>query len=290
MKETVKDYYVALDIGGTNCRVSLLENDHQNGLIIRVKKETQVYPEFLEGINALMNIIDQVREGFNIKAIGGSFPGIIDNEKGVIRSSANLPDWNNQPIKDIIENHCRVPVGIFHDGAAAAMGEAIYGRGIGAKNFVFLNWGTGVGGAKVEKLTGKYHITSFEPGHHIANPDGDICACGLQGCPDMAMGGGPLSKKLNRNLAEVKDDDPIWNDVAKIAGQTVINTLAFHQAPILIFGGGLIQKRQFMLAGIEEYIRSIKQEIFKVPEIRVAKLGDNAALFGTVALQQVDLI
>ncbi|GEM_PF-943842 len=285
----MKEYYVALDVGGTHCRVGLMESDREGDLKIHLRKQTKVYPEFHTGITALVNLIDEVSSGFNIQAIGGSFPGIIDEEKGVIRSATNLPDWNNQPIKNIIEERYQVPVGIFHDVAAAAMGEAVYGNGIGAKNFVFLIWGTGVGGAKVEKLMDKFHITSFEPGHHIADPNGDICECGLRGCPDMIMGGGPLSKKLNKNLAEIKDGDPIWEDVARIAGQTVINTLAFHQTPLLIFGGGLIQKRQFLLDRIEKYI-SFKQEIFKIPEIRMTKLGDNAALYGTVALQQVELI
>lgn len=289
MKENMKEYYVALDVGGTHCRIGLMENDHRGDLKIHLRKQTEIYPEFRSGINALVSLIDEVSKGFNIQAIGGSFPGIIDEEKGAIRSATNLPDWNNQPIKDLMEERYQVPVGIFHDVAAAAMGEAVYGNGTGAKNFVFLIWGTGVGGAKVETLMGKFHITSFEPGHHIADPKGDVCACGLRGCPDMIMGGGPLSKKLNKNLTKIEDSDPVWEDVARIAGQTVINTLAFHQTPLVIFGGGLIQKRQFLLSRIEEYI-SLKQEIFKIPEIRMTKLGDDAALYGVIALQRVDLI
>ena len=229
--------------------------------------------------------------GFNFifSSVGGSFPGIIDEENGMIRSATNLPDWNNQPIKDVIEQQFQVPFRIFHDVASSAMGEAVYGHGKGENNFVFLIWGTGFGGAKVERLMDKFHVTSFEPGHHIADPNGDICACGLRGCPDMIMGGGPLSKKLNRNLADIEDADPIWDDVARIAGQTVINTLAFHQTPLLVFGGGLIQKRQFLLDRIEETI-SLKQDIFKKPELKIAKLGDDGALFGVVALQQAELI
>ena len=283
------EYYVALDIGGTNCRAVLMETDSALRAKILKKEQLQVSLDYESGIIDLLSLIDQIAQDYPISGIGGSFPGIIDEEIGVIRSATNLPDWNNKPIKKTVEEHFQVPVSIFHDVAAAAMGEALFGNGVSENNFVFLIWGTGVGGAKVERLMDKFHITSFEPGHHIANPNGDQCACGLRGCPDLIMGGGPLSRKLNKNLAEIKDNDSIWDDVAKIAGQTVINTLAFHQTPLLIFGGGLIQKRQFLLDKIREAI-SIHQEVFKIPEIRMTKLGDNAALYGTVGLQQIELI
>lgn len=285
----MKEYYVALDVGGTYCRAGLMEGDDCGELKILQRKQIDVYLEFRSGISAITGMINEINREFSIKSIGGSFPGIIDEEKGMIRSATNLPDWNNQPIKDLIEQQFQIPFGIFHDVASAAMGEAIYGHGKGENNFVFLIWGTGFGGAKVERLMDKFHITSFEPGHHIADPNGDICPCGLRGCPDMLIGGGPLSKKLNRNLAHIEDTDPVWDDVARIAGQTVINTLAFHQTPLLIFGGGLIQKRQFLLDRINDAI-SLKQDIFRKPELKITKLGDDGALFGVVALQQTELI
>lgn len=283
------EYYVGLDIGGTNCRAALVEADSDLRTNILRKEQLLVSLDYKSGVIALLGLIDKIAQGYSVAGIGGSFPGIIDEESGKIRSATNLPDWNNKPIKEAIEKRFRVPTGIFHDVAASAMGEALFGNGVGENNFVFLIWGTGVGGAKVEKLMDKYHVTSFEPGHHIADPDGKLCACGLYGCPDLMMGGGPLGKRLDKDLADIKDDDPIWEEVAKIAGQTVINTLAFHQTPLLIFGGGLIQKRSFLLDKIREAI-SLHQKIFKVPKIKITKLGDNAALYGTVALQRVELI
>lgn len=285
----MREYYVALDIGGTNCRAALVETDSDLRANILRKEQLLVSLDYKSGVIALLGLIDRIAQEYPLTGIGGSFPGIIDQKNGEIRSATNLPDWNNKPIKQAIEKRFHVPTGIFHDVAAAAMGEALFGNGVGENNFVFLIWGTGVGGAKVERLTDKYHVTSFEPGHHIADPQGNVCACGLHGCPDLMMGGGPLGKRLNKDLADIKDDDPIWEEVAKIAGQTVINTLAFHQTPLLVFGGGLIQRRQFLLDKIRETI-SLHQGIYKIPKIRMAKLGDNAALFGTVALQQVDLI
>lgn len=282
------EYYIAIDVGGTNCRTALIQSNTKDGVKILEQERLSVPIEYVNGISAILGLINRLAQNLPITGIGGSFAGQIE-EEGILRAATNLSDWNNRPIKEDLEKNLRIPVKVFNDVAAAAMGEALYGHGLGQNNFIFMIWGTGVGGAKVEKLMGKFHITAFEPGHHIANPQGSLCACGLWGCPEMMIGGGPLSKKLNKDMAEIKDDDPMWDDVAKIAGQTVINTLAFHQTPLLVFGGGLIQKRHFLLDKISKMI-DIHQDTYKTPRMVMTKLGDNAALYGTVALQQVELI
>ena len=282
-------YFISLDVGGTHCRIALMVYNEHDKLKKLKQEKFGINPDFEDGMRDLSDHIQEVRGSYTIESIGGIFPGLVDTQEGIIRSATNLPKWEGKPIKDVLYKRFHVPIYIFHDVTAAAMGEALYGCGKNKDSFIFMIWGTGIGGAKIERLLGKYHITSFEPGHNVADREGEPCSCGLRGCPELEIGGGSLSKKIGRKLADVSDSDPIWDHVIEIAGQTVINTLAFHQTPYVIFGGGLILKRPFLLEKLKK-IEGIEQDVFLHPELKMAELGDDAALYGSVALQQVELI
>jgi len=282
------EYHVALDVGGTNARIAMMQSDGSGSATIVEQGKLQVPAAYEDGISAILGLISEITGDRIVAGVGGAFAGQVQAD-GTLRAATNIPDWNNKPIRNDLEQHLHVPVKLINDVAAAAMGEAAFGLARDIQGFVFMIWGTGIGGAKVERLLDRFHITTFEPGHHIANPEGAPCTCGLWGCPEMMIGGGALSERLARDLSDIKDDDPVWDDVARIAGQTVINTLAFHQARLLVFGGGLILKRPFLLDKITQIV-SVQQDIYVMPDIKITKLGDDAALYGAVALHKVELI
>lgn len=278
-------YYISIDIGGTHCRIGLLENK-DDGLKLLSKEKFEIHRNFREGLIEIIKHINHFAENKQIVGISIALPGDLDAERGGILSSANLPEWERQPVKKELEERIQIPCFLFHDVAMAAAGEAYYGLGKEFKSFVFLIWGSGFGGAKIEKLDQGLHVTSFEPGHHIATLHGKLCVCGQHGCPEALIGGNQLSKNLHKNLAEVSDDDPIWEKIAEVATQTVANTQAFHPTPLIVFGGGFIEKRKFLLKKIEKRLKEIFFVLEK-PQLKLSKLGDDAALYGGVVLQQL---
>src|SRR5207244_3494554 len=55
--------------------------------------------------------------------VGVGVPGFIDLEKGFITGTANLPGFENFPIRDQIEKELGAPVILENDANAAALGE-----------------------------------------------------------------------------------------------------------------------------------------------------------------------
>ncbi len=279
--------YIAIDVGGTNMRVALL--DLAGGEKIVKIQSHPVSQDFSTGINELMDCIANVSGDEKIEGIGACFPGIID-KNDMITTANNLPDWVQKPIKEPLQQRFQVPVKLVHDVQAPALGEALYGAARGRDRFVFIIWGTGVGAGDIKKIDeNRYFMFSFENGHHIMEWEGKACNCGQRGCPEAYLGGDMLRAHFGRDMSEIADNDPGWDLIVEKAAQTFLNTLIFHPVSLFVFSGGVITKRPFLLERIKPIMRE-QLGIFPLPEMVLAEKGEHSALFGLAGLFQVELI
>jgi len=72
-------------------------------------------------------------------------PGITNVDTGVVLSAPNLDEWNNVPLRDLLEQESGIPSLVENDTNLAAIGEYWRGAARGIDNFVFVAMGTGVG-------------------------------------------------------------------------------------------------------------------------------------------------
>lgn len=279
--------YIAVDVGGTNMRIALVDLSPQE-CIIRLESRP-VPQDFSRGMAELMDCIAQVAQGQEIHGIGACFPGILD-QKDMITTANNLPDWTQKPIKQAIQERFQKPVKLVHDVQAAAIGEALFGAARHSHRFVYFIWGTGVGAADIKKIdANRYFMFSFENGHHIMEWEGKLCNCGQRGCPEAYLGGDMLRAYFGRDMRDVADDDAGWDLIVQKAAQTIINTLIFHPVSLFVFSGGVISKRPFLLERVQPIMRQ-KLELFPMPKMVLAEKGDHSALFGCAGLFAIDLI
>jgi len=126
---------VAVDLGGTNLRVSLVVN---NNIIKYIKNKTPKNERDL--VNLLFKNIELLMEK-DVKGIGVACPGPLKD--GVIRNPPNLPfkDYN---LKAALEKRFKKKVELFNDAHCVALAELHFG--VKKKNFIILTLGTGVGG------------------------------------------------------------------------------------------------------------------------------------------------
>lgn len=279
--------YIAIDVGGTNMRIALV---NLSGAEKIIKLESHRVPQnYQKGIEALCGHIATLSDGEEIEGIGACFPGIID-KNDMVTTANNLPDWAMKPIKQTLEARFNIPVKLVHDVQGAAIGEALFGAAKGRDRFVYFIWGTGIGAGDIKRIDEKrYFMFSFENGHHILDWNGILCNCGQHGCPEAYLGGDMLRSYFGEEMSMIADDDPRWDFVVQKAAQVVINTLIFHPVDLFVFSGGVITKRPFLL----ERIKLIMEErltMFPVPEMVLAVKGDQSALFGCAGLFQIDLI
>jgi glucokinase-like ROK family protein len=115
--------------------------------------------------------------------IGIGTPGLIDAQGGIVRKAVNL-DWQELPLRKLLNARYQLPVHIANDGHVAALGEYIFGQGRKTANLIIVKVGRGVIAGIV--LNGRLHYGdgsgAGEIGHVKVVEDGLPCPCGHFGC------------------------------------------------------------------------------------------------------------
>jgi len=181
------DFAIAVDLGGTNLRIAAISTDgrmlEKIGLSTSASGPHQVIDEMCDAIQRLTN---QHRSSGSLIGAGIGIPGIIDLDAGVVRTSANLPGWENYPVRAEIEGRLGARIYLENDAKLAALGEQWLGAARGVDNMGMITLGTGIGGCIV--LDGKiFHGMNGmagEFGHVTVEPEGVPCGCGNRGCAE----------------------------------------------------------------------------------------------------------
>lgn len=126
---------IAFDIGGTNTRCALVENNK----IIKFNsvKTPKTKKEFLENISRMINEVI----GKNVKGVGIAFPSTIEN--GVVKHPTNVP-LKNFDLSKYIEKKFKLKCEILNDASCVALAESYLG--CKKNNFLVITLGTGIGG------------------------------------------------------------------------------------------------------------------------------------------------
>ncbi len=146
---------LVFDIGGTAIKYGVC----RDGVLEQVR-ETPTHAH-LGGAHILELICSLIEQESDYDAIGVSTAGQVNTDLGSIHyANSNIPGYTGTDIRGTLESRFHVPVMVENDVNCAAMGEAVYGAGMGERDFLCLTYGTGVGGAIV--LNGEiYHGKGF---------------------------------------------------------------------------------------------------------------------------------
>jgi glucokinase len=105
--------------------------------------------------------------------------------------SANLPGWEDYPVRAEIERRLRssnsdVRIILENDANVAALGEQWLGAARGIPNVAVVTLGTGIGGGIVlgGRIWHGMNGMAGEFGHITVEPEGHPCGCGNRGCAE----------------------------------------------------------------------------------------------------------
>lgn len=195
-----------IDIGGTKCVVTYgIKNgeqlqlvDEQRFLTLKVDETIKKIISTLEALMGKHKLLPA-----QVAAIGISCGGPLDSHKGLIMSPPNLPGWDNIPIIEIISTHFGIKTGLQNDANACALAEWKFGAGRGARNMVFLTFGTGLGSGLVfdGKLYTGTNDNAGELGHIRLSEYGPV-GYGKAGSFEGFCSGGGLSQIAKMFIAE----------------------------------------------------------------------------------------
>lgn len=290
-------YAIGVDIGGTNTRVALV--DENMNLVERIQFSTDIN----EPENTLKQIGETVK-GFNknICGIGLSCPGPLDLINGKIMETTNLnKKWHNFSICDALAKFCDLPVYLENDANLAGLAEAVIGEGKNYRYVQFLTVSTGLGSGQV--IDKKIYIGAHGFAHEVANvclwkdgpTHGSIYPGGVEAiCSGTAITSRAQKAGLNvKHAGEVNDLAKAGNEIAKNimddAKQYLANfcaaLIAITDPEIIILGGSVALKVDGFVEEVEELVKGRVFDVVK-PYVNIKKstLDENSGLLGAAYL------
>jgi glucokinase-like ROK family protein len=244
-----------------------------------------------------------------VEAAGATVPGLIDQESGVCVLAPNLR-WQNVPLRDALAEELGVPVSVHNITQAAAVAEGRVGAARGARSYVWVYVGSGVGSGVVDdgRLFVGRHGFSGEIGHCPVIEGGPLCACGRRGCletvastmalaraAEEAIAGGeptllarvPAPVDAASITAAARDGDAVSLRILAHAGEHLGRGISYLlnvlNPEMVVLGGPVAQAGELLL----DRVRAAVARHALVPSgvaIVASRLGDRAELTGAVLL------
>jgi glucokinase len=276
--------YIGIDIGGTNTRVGLIDKKSPSRITQLLKFKTA--RKYTETCTKLIESIQELIDPAEIEGIGIGLPGLVNSPGGEIISLTNLPDWNGKPLKDTLHKELGAEIKIENDAACAGICELLYGAGKGAAKFLYITWGTGIGGKGISSSEEGVFIQDMEPGHQILEPDGQICACGQRGCLEEMIGGRAIEKRFG--VPPEKIEGAVLEEIAGIAAIGFLNTVIHYPVGLMVVNGGVFIGKPQLAENIQEIIKA-KMKKYEPFEIRLSKFNGDGGIIGAAGLFFVNI-
>ena len=267
---------------------------------------------------AMWALARELLAGQRPAAIGVSFGGPADFAAGRVRLSHHVPGWEDIPLRQLVETEFGAPAAIDNDANVAALGEHRYGAGRGYAHLMYVTVSTGVGGGWIlngQPWRGAEGLAG-EIGHTVVDPAGPVCLCGKRGCVERLASGpymaeqaraalraqperGAILRRLvdqqldaidgRRLAAAAAQGDDVAGEVleagARALGVGIGNAANLVNPQRFILGGGVTKAGERWWAAVRQAARATA-----LPEVNFeivpAELGDDAPLWGAVALAE----
>jgi glucokinase len=286
---------IGVDLGGTKILAGVVARD---GTILRSHEratargsQEHVLAE-LEG--AVAELVDE-----SVVAIGVGVPSPVDQVRGVVVRSVNLP-LEDAPLRDRLRERFGLPVGLDNDANAAAIGEWRAGAGRAVDDLVLLTLGTGVGGGAI--VGGKpfrgWRGGGAELGHTVIVHDGRPCqgACSGRGHLEAYTSGsaattaareafGPAAD-AHRLVRLADEGEPrakeLLAEIGRYLGSGIGSVVNVFGPQLVVLGGGFgVAAFEHLRGPAEEVLRREALEPMR-SSVRLVKaeLGTAAGLIG----------
>jgi glucokinase len=296
------EYYLGIDVGGTNIKIGLV---NQKGEIVEeLHTPTAGLREGGAFLEKFMDTIEESLIGYDsITKIGVGIPGMLSKNRTTALIVPAIPELDNVNLKEALQ--ARFPGKTFYlenDANAAALGEMYFSGEEISDDFVFITLGTGVGGAAIiDKKIFKGGGNAMEVGHVLSwNGKRLEQIIGKHGMLDLArkefeawQGETALNAQLinssQRLIRAAADGDAlaleIFNKVGRILAEAMVGVIRILDLKTVLIGGGLSACFDYI---VDEMMRVFKENL---PEyytdqmvFKRARLGNQAGLVGVAAL------
>lgn len=291
-------YALGIDIGGTNTRVALV--DEQYNILNRIQFSTDAdNPE---------NTLEKIKEtiikfgNYDIVGIGMSCPGPLDLIHGKVLMTPNLHEkWWHYPIVAKLTEVTGLKTYLENDANLACLAEACVGQGKDYRYVSFMTISTGVGaGFCIDK---EIYQGAHGFGHEIANmllwKNGPSHGSIVPGGIEAICSGTAIENRARKEGLEVNHAGDVYTLAQNgnaIAAQIIDDAKEYLANGISIIYG-LLDPEIVVLGGsvalkipnfVEDVAERVKYKVFDVvkPYVKIVKtnLSEDSGLLGAASL------
>ena len=292
----MKKYGFGVDIGGTTCKMGLFET---TGILVE-KWEIPTRKEN-NGENVLPDVADSIEKKLSeknidreeIQGVGIGVPGPVTSE-GIVQCCVNL-GWGVVNVAEEMGKRTGFKIKVGNDANVAALGEMWQGGGKGHRNVVMVTLGTGVGGGIIVdgKIVAGSHGAGGEIGHIMVDEtETETCGCGKRGCLEQYASATGVVRLAKRKLAateeETKAGDKVAGEVveqmADILGTALAGIACVVDPEVFVIGGGVSKAGSIVTDSVKKYFMEKTFHACKDAEFALAKLGNDAGMYGCVQM------
>ena len=266
---------IAIDLGGTNLRVSLVKG---NKILKYIKKETPKTGKEL--IKVLFENIGHLMDK-DVIGIGVSSAGPLIN--GIIKNPPNLP-LKNFNLKKALEKKFKKRVEVENDAACVALAETKLG--CKKRNFFILTIGTGIGGGII--INGElYNGEGYggELGHTILDNGKDFEILWKENKKSISKYFGKNS--LVNDLIKIKNkkSNAILEKISDDFGKAIGSLINVFDPEIVILSGGIKETGKTFLNKIK---KKTKKYVILPKDIKISwtKLEHPGTLGASLLIQK----
>lgn len=283
--------FASLDIGGTSIKYGVVNDEGKVICKFSVPTEAQNGAEKLMD-KVILKIHKLLSIAPELEGIGISTAGAVDTENGVIvYANENLPGYKGMHVKNIIEDHFKLPVKVNNDVNCAAIAEHWVGSAVSKDTFFCITIGTGIGGAAFinGKLFKGRNFRACEIGYLGRNEQGSY----FEKLASMSSFVGRIKKELNANVDGIQIFENIKNGnaayiniynewICEIA-KGLSDIVYLFDPGLIVIGGGVSAQKDFFINGIrDKMVNFLPNEFLKGTEIKSAECGNDAGIIGAV--------
>lgn len=310
---------IGIDLGGTNIVAAVVNDEYE--MVGKAKTPTATPRSADEIFDDIAKVCKEAmaQAGVTIKdifSVGIGTPGTV-NKEGVIEFANNL-GFVNVPAKEMLIERLGIEnVYVDNDANCAALGEAQAGSGHGAKDFIAVTLGTGVGSGVIinGKIVAGVNNAGGECGHSVIVVDGEPCTCGRKGCWEAYASATALINQTKAALEKYPDSvmhELVKANGGKVDGRTafdamrrgdiagikvvdayvkyvacgLINLVNIFQPETICIGGGICNEGETLLRPLRRYIDSERYSVYSKIQSKIVKaeLGNDAGIIGAALL------
>ena len=272
---------IGIDIGGTKTMIGII--DITKGKVIKkISISSKQFQNDKENLKSIVSNTIEIIGKLKINKIGIGVPELIDN-KGIIRGDYNF-NWLNKNLADNFPKKFKVIVD--SDVRCHLRAEKLYGHGKNAKNFIYINIGTGLSyahfknneiysganGFAIHFASSK--ITLFDPKRNKK----------ISLIPEDFYSGKSIMTYFKKNK-NIKKQKVILENIADSLGSLIGNLVNTVDPGFIVLGGGVvlnnIEFRKMLINYSHNYI--FFKDIKKI-KILVSKLKIDTGVLGAAAI------